>query len=146
MPIRDEVLFCVQDVYAQSFIEGKKTIELRRRAPNISSETRVWVYSKLPIGAVRLTANVTEIRTMETGDIWEKYKSDIDLTEGAFRSYFSGVSTGAAIFLNNIKKIEHPIYLHDIRQIVPGFHPPQFFRWIRNGSAELSLFRTRIGE
>ncbi len=43
--------------------------------------------------------------------------------------YFEGKEHGYAIYFSKIEKLENPIKLENIKEIVPGFTAPQSFRY-----------------
>ena len=56
-----DILISVENRHALSMLAGNKSVELRRKPLNISSGTRVWIYSKVPCGQIRALAVVDEV-------------------------------------------------------------------------------------
>ena len=52
MPDATDAIISIHPDYADAIFAGKKTIELRRRIPEVPSGTRLWIYATRPTGAI----------------------------------------------------------------------------------------------
>ena len=60
----EHIIISIHPNYAEDILIGEKTVELRRRAPRIKEQTKLWIYATRPIcaivGSVVLESNVTK--------------------------------------------------------------------------------------
>jgi hypothetical protein len=49
----DEILISLKPKHAAHIFEGEKTVELRKRRPNIKPGTRIWIYATSPTAAIK---------------------------------------------------------------------------------------------
>jgi predicted transcriptional regulator len=52
VPDASDALISIRPGYANAILDGTKTIELRRRVPELVSGTRLWIYATRPTAAV----------------------------------------------------------------------------------------------
>lgn len=123
-----EILISLAPAYTKAILEGKKTVELRRRRLNVSSGTRVWLYSKAPTARVEGTARIQRIHEAEPKGLWSRYSDVVGISRAEFDEYFRGCSQGCAIVLGGAQPLVPALDLQTMRKRVVGFHPPQFFK------------------
>ena len=63
-------------------------------------------------------------------NLWNYVNKESGLKKSEFHEYFTGVSTGYAIFMQNVQKFNQPIKLSRLQQEWDGFHPPQSYRYL----------------
>lgn len=141
---QDDILISVEERHASNMLAGNKSVELRRKPLNISSGTRVWVYSKLPRGQVQALAIVDEIVADTPEKIWNSYGAQSAISKIEFDAYFADAKTGYAIVFQEVRPLAPILNLSSIREKISHFHPPQFFKRLSNGSPELTFFQTAL--
>ncbi len=139
-----DILISVEERHASNMLAGNKSVELRRKSLNISSGTRVWIYSKLPRGQVQALAVVDEIVADTPEKIWASYGTQSAISKSEFDSYFADAETGYAIVFQEVCPLKPILNLSSIREKISPFHPPQFFKRLTNGSPELAFFQTAL--
>jgi predicted transcriptional regulator len=75
-----DILISVAPIYTKSILNGKKTVELRRRRMNVNIGTRVWIYSKLPVGSVEATAVVESVSCADPESLWSEFQDAVGIT------------------------------------------------------------------
>jgi predicted transcriptional regulator len=60
-------------------------------------------------------------------EIWNKFGSQTGISRQEFDGYFKRCSIAHALVLSEIRILENPLLLERMREMVRGFHPPQFF-------------------
>jgi predicted transcriptional regulator len=50
--VDDHILISLEPRHAESILEGRKRVELRRRTMNVTIGSTVWMYAKLPVGSI----------------------------------------------------------------------------------------------
>jgi predicted transcriptional regulator len=141
---QDDILISVEERHASNMLAGNKSVELRRKPLNISSGTRVWVYSKLPRGQVQALAVVDEIVADIPEKIWNSYGAQSAISKIEFDAYFANAKIGYAIVFQEVRPLAPILNLSSIREKITHFHPPQFFKRLSNGSPELTFFQTAL--
>ncbi len=138
MPDAAEALISIHPAYADAILAGKKTIELRRRIPELASGTRLWIYATRPTAAVVGFVTIQEVARGHPKTIWKKHRNGTGVDHASFRAYFNGAEEGIAILLEAAQRVG-PITIHQLRQIRDSFHPPQVL--IRLTAAEAKALR-----
>ena len=110
--------------YAQAILAGTKTIELRRRVPDLFSGMRLWIYETLPTGAVVGFARVQSVAKARPTTIWRKHRDAVGIDYASFTAYFDGAPEAVAIGLATASRVA-PITLDQLRQVRDSFHPPR---------------------
>lgn len=123
-----DILISLAPAYTRAILEGRKTVELRRRRINVNNGTRIWLYSKVPTGRVEGTARVQRIHEADPKGLWSKYSELVGISRAEFDEYFQGCSKGCAIVLDRAEAVVPSLDLETMRNKVAGFHPPQFFK------------------
>lgn len=120
-------MISIHSSHANSILDGSKTVELRRRFMKLPRGSRLWIYSTLPVGAVVATATIEALDYASPAVLWERYQTDVAVSEEAFLTYFDGCPLGCAIKLRDIQAIA-PISLNSVRQIRGIDHIPKLRR------------------
>ena len=141
---KGDIVISVQQKFVERIVAGKKAAELRRRAPRIQPGCRVWIYTKAPEAVISICVTVDRIVTGSPQDIWQSHRSDLGVSLDEFEDYFGETETGCAIFFKQVEDVSPGVALSEIRSKSKGFHPPQFFKRLEEGSPELKLFRSRL--
>ena len=141
---KGDIVISVQQKFVERIVAGKKAAELRRRAPRIQPGCRVWIYTKAPEAVISICVTVDRIVTGTPQDIWQSHSSDLGVSLDEFEEYFRETETGCAIFFKQVVDVSPGVALSEIRSKSKGFHPPQFFKRLEEGSPELILFRSRL--
>ena len=134
-----EILISLAPAYTKAILEGRKTVELRRRRIHVSNGTRVWLYSKAQTARVEGTARVQRIHEAEPKGLWSEYSDVIGISRAEFDEYFRGCAQGCAIVLGGAQSLVHALDLQTMRKRVLGFHPPQFFKRLDGEEVKILL-------
>jgi predicted transcriptional regulator len=124
VPESSDAIISIHPVYADAILTGEKTIELRRRFPELSSGTRLWIYSTRPIGAVIGFATIRDVLRAHPATIWKRHGEDAGVDHASFKTYFDGAREAVAILLAAARRVG-PITIDQLREIRERFHPPQ---------------------
>lgn len=141
---KGDIVISVQQKFVARIVAGNKAAELRRRAPRIQPGCRVWIYTKAPEAVISICVTVDRIVTGSPKDIWRSHHLNLGVSLSEFEKYFWGTDTGCAIFFKQVEDVSPGVALSEIRSKSRGFHPPQFFKRLEEGSPELKLFRSRL--
>lgn len=125
--------------FAQLLLSGTKTVELRRIRPRAAAGTQVIVYASSPVRAVVGTCLISDVRMGMPDEIWDLHGTLTAVEPGEYEQYFAGAKRAVAITVAKPIRLANPIALHDVRSIVPGFQPPQSFRYLTSADANRLL-------
>lgn len=123
----ENILVSLEPRHAESILDGRKRVELRRRTMHVSPGATMWMYAKLPIGSVVGKARIEDTQSGTPNSLWRKFGSVSGVSKAEFFSYFDGVSYGVALILADAERLNKGIALGDLRDQDRRFHPPQFF-------------------
>ena len=138
----DEIMISLKPKHAAHIFDGKKTVELRKRRPNIRPGTRVWIYATAPIAAIKGYANLAQIETGSPPHIWRTLGSQTGISKSEFDAYFEACEVAHALMLTDIMEMKRALPLKRIRELVIDFQPPQFFCYL-NGAREFMRLSSR---
>jgi predicted transcriptional regulator len=135
----DEILISLKPRHATNIFQGEKTVELRKRRPNVAPGTRVWIYVTSPTAAIKGYANLVEIRSGPPPLIWKDLGSRTGISKDEFEAYFEASATAHALVLADIMEMKQALRLKRIRELVDDFHPPQFFCHLNGARKSMRL-------
>jgi predicted transcriptional regulator len=131
MPAEDTALFLsLRPHYADLLLEGRKSIELRRVRPVAAEGSVVLLYAASPAMTLVGKAEVSQIHVAGLNEIWQQHGSETGITRKEYDRYFAGVDRAVAIELREIRRLERPRPLEDLRRRLAGFRPPQSYRYL----------------
>ena len=116
--------------FAARILAGEKTIELRRRKPQVPIGSTVFIYSTMPSASLVGTFVISRIDDLPLASLWNVAKSTAAISFQEFHAYFTGLQTGVAISIANPTRFSQAIGLDALRTLWPGFRPPQSYRFL----------------
>lgn len=127
-----DVVLSIKPVYSEKILDGRKTVELRRRFPmSASSGTLAYIYATSPIKAMVGAAEIRDVLRLPVEQIWRRFKESASIDQENFDKYFYGVSQGFVLVLSGVKSFSRPLPLSELREKY-GFEPPQSFLYAKN--------------
>lgn len=130
-----DALLSIKPQHVKNIKSGAKTVELRVKPLNLPVDSRLWIYTTLPVGEIGLHAQIDFIDSSTPEEIWSMHGKKICISREDFDRYTDGREQVTAIGLKNVNVLEKGVSLDSIRQKVGRFNPPQFFLKIAPGSA-----------
>lgn len=138
------ILISLQPSYTRAILDGKKTVELRRRRIHVENGTRIWLYSKAPTARIEGTVCVKNVCEDDLKGLWTKYSKMVGISKLEFDAYFRGCTKGCAIVLREARAISPGLDLAAMRTTVAGFHPPQFFKRLHADEVQAMLTTSKL--
>lgn len=123
------LLLSVRPRFARALLDGTKTVEVRRRFPDVPSGTKVVLYSSSPERAVLGTMRVRALGRMAAEDIWRNYRDEIFIEWDELSDYLNGADRSSILELESPVTWPHPVPLNSMRRMI-GLEPPQSFRYL----------------
>ena len=138
-----KVLFLsVKPRYARAILEGRKTIEVRRRFPTVPAGTVVVLYASSPERAIIGTVRLKEMIRIDPSEVWSMYADDIEIDEGSLDAYLAGAPESTLLEVESRETWASPVPLSVLRKTL-GFEPPQSFRYL--ASEQVDSLRFNLG-
>jgi predicted transcriptional regulator/DNA-binding XRE family transcriptional regulator len=126
-----DVVLSIRPEYSHKIIEGKKTVELRRRFPlSAPRGTLAYIYSTSPERAMVGRAEITNVVKLPVSHIWKKFSPYAFINRADFDAYFEGLTEGFALKFANAKPLPRQLDLSELRERF-GFEPPQSFLYAK---------------
>lgn len=132
------VLLSITPEFAEKIAAGTKTVELRRRFPEVPVGTWVYLYVTLPVGAIGGRARVAEIDVDEPSTLWKRHRSQVGLPRNRFNAYFADRQKGFAVRLEGYQAFTS-LDLAGLRRVLEGFVAPQSYRFLDEDAQRLLL-------
>lgn len=130
-PARRDVVFSIKPQFAEPILDGRKTVELRRRFPiDVPNGTRALIYTSSPTRALTGFADIQGVVKQSPDALWESFADDACISRDDFDSYFSGSDFGFAIKLAKARPLRRPVELSELRDRF-RFEPPQSFLYAK---------------
>ena len=123
------VMVSLKPEFAKAVAEGRKTVELRRRFPTVAPGAWLVIYATQPVGAVVGISRIECVESRSVSSIWRKHRSRAAISKPKFHSYFAAQTHGYAVLLGEYEPVG-PIASGEVKQIIPGFCPPQSWRYL----------------
>jgi len=138
-----EAIISLHRDHADALLAGTKTVELRRRFPELPAGTRLWIYITRPTGAIAGYVTLKDISRASPASIWRRYSLGVGIDHKAFAAYFEGAAEAVAIEVTAAKRTLF-VPLDTLRHMRKNFHPPQIVA--RLSEAESDAIRKIIQE
>ena len=125
-----DILVSIHPQYAERILEGEKTIELRRRFPDLDGfKGRLLIYSTTPVKSVIGYAEIEKVHYLPVEDLWAAFKDDAKIQETDFWNYFRGLTHGYGVQLKNPIKFSKPLSIDYLKKNY-GMIAPQSYRYL----------------
>ncbi len=136
----NDAIISIKPKHVENILSGLKTVELRTRSLSMPVGSRLWIYTTLPVGKVKLSAEIDFIDIMSPREVWNKHGKNICISKKDFDLYTKGRVAVSAIGLRNVCPLDKDICLSTMRRYKKDFQPPQFLSKIYPDSALYSAF------
>ena len=131
--LKRSVLISIKPKFSQLIVNGKKTVELRKKVPaNLAGRT-VYVYSTCPEAKIIGFFQANRVEILPVSELWDRVRTEAGMEKEAFFDYYAEKEVGYAIFFHRFIVFDDPISLHVLRERNPGFVPPQNYHYIDPG-------------
>ena len=124
------LLLSIRPRFVEQILEGKKTVELRRLRPRILPGQPLLIYCTVPVKALSAVAWTSGVLVAPPVLLWQQTRSIAGVSREEFDAYFAGAKAAFGLQLSSKLAIRKPVPLSTLKQLIPGFHPPQSFRYL----------------
>lgn len=119
-------LMSIHPKYAHAILDGKKTVEFRKRRLR-EGITHVVIYATRPEKVVLGYFEVGSQEEETPRGLWERFGADGVIDESDFFSYYDGKATAVGITVANATKLRAPRHLGEALGVS---RPPQSFQYL----------------
>lgn len=117
----------IRPAYIKLILDGRKTIELRRRFPTmIQPQVLVLLYSTSPTQAIVGCARLAHVSQRSLPQLWQEFGEAAAVSRSEFDAYFAGATQGCALRLSGVYIFPRSIHLTDLTRKFE-FSPPQSY-------------------
>jgi predicted transcriptional regulator len=128
--IKNDILISIQPEYADQIMGGCKTVELRRRfVESVDRNTRLFIYSSNPVGAIIGCAKIDEVIKLPVKQVWKRFHKQACIEKSEFERYFDGVEFGFVVSLGDVTPLTELLVREDILDRW-GIRPPQSYMYL----------------
>ena len=129
---RRTLLLSIRPEHARKIFAGTKKVELRKVRPRVSTGDRVLVYVSSPRRALAGAFSVKSIVSDSPKRLWNTVKDFAGVSKACFDDYYGDALIGHGIVIDKVQLLGRELPLEFLRQRIPGFHPPQCYRYLLN--------------
>ena len=131
------LLISIKPQYAKKIFKGEKTIELRKSAPTRASKgSYMLIYVTAPVKELWGICKIENIIKDNPKLLWENFGEKTGISKQEFNNYYAEYNNAFGIELKDIKNLlDRSVNLDCLKSMIPGFMPPQTYRYL-----ELDVF------
>jgi predicted transcriptional regulator len=127
---RRDVLVSIRPIYASKILDGQKTVELRRKFPEVAIVgATALIYSSSPVSAIVGRARIKHVLKLPISRIWKEHGTAACISKDDFDAYFTGLRYGFAIFFEAVQPLKKQLKAIDLDAQF-GIVPPQSYRYV----------------
>lgn len=123
-----EILLSVKPKYAQTILENRKRVEIRKKFSAKWMGSRAVLYSTKPVSALVGEASISSVCHGKPDEIWNTYGQHIGCSYSEYKSYVGLSEQVYAVQFGDIKSYGTPVSLTELSKLVEHeLRPPQSF-------------------
>ena len=125
------VLLSIKPEFASKIFSNDKTVELRKRIPNLSEGDELLIYASAPVMAIVGAVEVIKVVQDAPVDLWQMVRAHAGVAHEFYEQYYHDYATAYGIFLGRTQFYDRECSLPSLRKAWPGFVPPQNYRYVQ---------------
>ncbi len=128
----DLLIISVKPEYARKILKGEKTIELRKCAPKkVGKDGYILIYVTAPVKELWGVYKIENIIKENPNTLWKNFGKQTGITKQEYNDYYKENKNAFGIQLQEVKNLfKHSIKLDSLKNLIPGFMPPQTYSYI----------------
>ena len=130
------LLLSLKPRFADLVFMGEKTVELRRRIASTMTGREVFIYVSSPVQMIRGGFRVAEVWSNDPETVWSEVASRAGIAKAEYDAYYEGCGIAHALALSDVWAHEAPVEIEGVREALPGFRPPQSWRYAKGRELE----------
>lgn len=126
------LIISVKPEYARKILKGEKTIELRKCAPKrVGKDGYILIYVTAPVKELWGVYKIENIIKENPNTLWKNFGKQTGITKQEYNDYYKENKNAFGIQIQEVKNLfKHSIKLHSLKNLIPGFMPPQTYSYI----------------
>lgn len=126
------LLISLKPKFAKKIFKGEKTVELRKSGPQkINKGGYVLIYVTSPVKELWGMCKIDNIISNSPSLLWNQIGERTGITKKEFNHYYKDTQKAFGIEISEVINFNNnSIQLEALRNIIPGFSPPQTYRYI----------------
>jgi predicted transcriptional regulator len=126
-------------------MDGRKTVEVRRRRVSAPAGTDVVLYASAPVSAIVGTARLLGSMVCSPDEAWTRFSHTLGVARAELDDYLEG-GDACLLVLGDVQPVTPPIALGQLQQD-QDFRPPQSYRYISaRDPDEVRALPRRLGD
>ena len=130
------LLLSLKPRFAELVFMGEKTVELRRRIASTMAGREVFIYVSSPERMIRGGFRVADVWSSDPETVWGEVASRAGVVKAEYDAYYKGCGIAHALALSDVWAHEAPVEIEGVRRALPGFRPPQSWRYAKGRELE----------
>ena len=130
------LLLSLKPRFAELVFMGEKTVELRRRIASTMTGREVFIYVSSPVRMIHGGFRVAEVWSSDPESVWSEVASRAGVAKAEYDAYYESCGIAHALALSDVWAHEAPVEIEGVRRALPGFRPPQSWRYARGRELE----------
>lgn len=131
------IVLSIKPTYVDRILAGEKTVELRRRFPELSRTGRgALIYSTSPVQTIVAAVRVATVFRLSLPRLWRLHGREAAVSRAEFDRYFAGLDSGSALLLRDVRLLQNPLHLTELAAEFE-FSPPQSYCYWKTSMEEL---------
>jgi predicted transcriptional regulator len=115
-------------------MDGRKTVEVRRRRVSAAAGTDVILYASSPVRAIVGTARLLGSLICSPDEAWAQFSHTLGLARDELEAYLEG-GDACLLLLGDVRPVTPPLALVQLQQD-HGFRPPQSYRYVSDSDPD----------
>lgn len=108
-----KAILSIKPEYVAQILDGSKTYEFRRKVFKRTDVDSIVIYGTRPISAVVAQARIGSIISAAPDILWKLTGEQGGISREDFMTYFRGVDTAHAIYLESVTVFRQPLRLFE---------------------------------
>jgi predicted transcriptional regulator len=121
-------IISIHPCYVSAILAGAKTVECRKSTIGLAAGAHVFLYATAPVKAIQGEARITQVLTGSPQQLWTEHREKTCVTEEDFFAYYRDAKQAVLLALEEVVTFRQPVALATLRELQPGFSPPQTAR------------------
>ena len=134
------LLISIKPQHAKKIFKGEKTVELRKSAPTRANKgSYLLIYVTSPIKELWGICKIENIIKEKPDILWKNIGKQTGISKQEFQEYYKENNNAYGIELKEIRSLlKNTIKLDNLRDMIPGFMPPQTYGYVDKDSINCS--------
>lgn len=139
------LLLSIRPQHGEQILAGRKKVELRKVRPKVVGQgDLVLLYFSAPEKALVGAFWIDSIVVDEPQQLWLRIGQAACISKDRYRKYVGATKRVCGILIDKVWRLHEEISLAELRNRIPGFSPPQSFKYLKPKEVHAILRPTRI--